>query len=186
MKGLVFTEFFRHVEATHGADTLDAVIDAAGLSHDGIYTSGGTYPFDEMVALVSGLCRVSGAPMPQVLEAFGEHCFAQWVHYAPAFFADKPLFDIYRDIDHFHEVEVRKLYPDAELPTFRMESRDARHMTIGYYSCKPLADLAIGVMKGAARYRGRSVAISAVSAVHEGKSYVRLAVSLLDQMAEAA
>ena len=83
MKGLVFTEFFNHIENAYGIDMVDDVIDAAQLGHDGLYTSGGTYPFDEMVALVSGLCRVTGRPMPVVLDAFGQHCFAQWVNVAP-------------------------------------------------------------------------------------------------------
>lgn len=178
MKGLVFTEFFLHVEQTRGADMVDAVIDAAGISHDGHYTSGGTYPFDDMVALVSGLCRVAGEPMPAVLNAFGRHCFARWVNYAPQYFAGRHLFDILSHIDEFHETEVRKLYPDAELPSFVPEDRGARAMTIGYYSCKPLADLACGVIEGAATWLGERVTTSAERVEMNGRTFTRLHVAM--------
>lgn len=179
MKGLVFQEFLNYVEETRGADAVDDVIDAAALLHDGVYTSGGTYPFEEMVSLVAALCRISSNPMPAVLDGFGRHCFARWVHYAPRFFAGRHLFEILRDIDTFHETEVRKLYPDAELPSFVVEQRDGNTMTIGYYSCKPLADLAVGVISGAAEHLGQRVGVSHQPACHAGRDYVRLSVTLL-------
>lgn len=179
MKGLVFTEFFNHIEHSFGADMVDDVLDAAKLPHDGHYTSGGTYPFDEMVALVSGLCRCTGKPMPAVLDAFGQHCFAQWVHYAPQHFTGRPLFEILRHIDDFHETEVRKLYPDAELPSFVEEDCAGDCMTIGYYSCKPLADLAMGVIKGAARHLGERVATESEPVIAHGRNYTRLRVTIL-------
>ena len=185
MKGLVFQEFLNHIERRYGVDMVDSVIDAAALPHDAHYTSGGTYPFQEMVALVSALCRMASQPMPSVLDAFGRHCFARWVHYAPHFFRDRPLFDILQNIDTFHETEVRKLYPDAELPSFVMEDRNDRAMTIGYYSCKPLADLACGVIHGAAAHLGDSVRIRCEPAELQGRSYTRLRVEL-DQRAVAA
>lgn len=159
MKGLVFTTFYAHCEATYGADLLDDIIDDAALPGDGAYTSVGTYPFDQMVALVTALARRTGKSLPAVLEEFGESCFARWVSYVPAHFEDKTLFDILANVDNFHETEIRKLYPDAELPSFKVESREGKTLVMGYYSCKPLADLAAGVIKGAAAHLGEEISI---------------------------
>lgn len=180
MKGLVYQELFNHIEERYGADMVDNVIDAAALTHDGHYTSGGTYPFGEMVSLITALCQATAQPMSTILDGFGRHCFARWVHYAPHFFRDRPLFDILQNIDTFHETEVRKLYPDAELPSFVMEQRDERAMTIGYYSCKPLADLACGVIHGAAAHLGHTVSITCAAAEHDGRKYTRLSVEMAE------
>jgi hypothetical protein len=160
VKGLVFTTFYDFVEARFGADMLEDVIDDAGLPLGGAYTSVGTYPFDEMVALMTAGVKRSGQSMPELMEQFGEFCFAAWVQKFPALFADRDLFDVLSNIDHFHEHEVRKLYPDAELPSFAVVGRSADQVLLDYRSCKPLADLAVGVMRGAARHLNASVEVS--------------------------
>ncbi|MGK6325183.1 heme NO-binding domain-containing protein [Sphingomonas sp. DT-51] len=160
MKGLVFTTFFEFCERNFGADMLDDVIEAANLPHGGAYTSVGTYPFQEMVALITGLTRRSGTPMPTLMERFGTFCFEQWVNKFPQLFRDRDLFDVLDGIDDFHEREVRRLYPDAELPSFRVVERTYDQLTLDYRSCKPLADLAVGVIKGAAVHLREPVEVS--------------------------
>ena len=184
MKGRVFTELFAHVEHQYGADMLDDIIDAAKLPHDGSYTSTGSYPFDEMVSLIKALVAATGKDLPTVLQSFGTHCFESWVSYAPQYFSrGRNLFDILEGIDEFHEVEVRKLYPDAELPSFVPETRDTHVLVLGYYSCKPLAPLAIGVIRGAAAHVGQSVALSFEPATGPRGAYTRIRVELLPQLA---
>jgi hypothetical protein len=181
MKGLVFTELFRHVEALHGADMVDDIIEAADIPHGGAYTSVGSYPFQEAVALLTALCKATGKRLPDVLDGFGTHCFERWVNYAPhQFTSERGLFDILEGIDEFHETEVRKLYPDAELPSFLTEDRSARKLVLGYHSCKPLADLAMGVIKGAAAHIGQPVEVSCEPATGDSGSYTRITVTLPD------
>lgn len=179
MKGIVFTTFYSHCESRYGLDILDDIIEDADLPNKGAYTSVGTYPFQEMVALVGALVRRTGESMPSVLEDFGHACFARWVTYVPAHFENKSLFDILEEVDHFHETEVRKLYPDAELPSFKVESRDERMLVLRYFSCKPLADLAAGVIKGAADYLGETVAVKHRPVNDGTQPHVRFEVSRL-------
>ncbi|KQQ48241.1 hypothetical protein ASF58_02660 [Methylobacterium sp. Leaf125] len=181
MKGLVFTELFRHVEALHGANMVDDIIEAAQLPHDGGYTSIGSYPFQEAVALLVALTRATGKSLPDTLDAFGTHCFERWVNYAPHFFTQqRGLFDILEGIDDFHETEVRKLYPDAELPSFLSEQRTERQLTLGYYSCKPLSALAVGVIKGAAAHVQQPVHMACEPATNARGAYTRITITLLD------
>lgn len=160
MKGLVFTTFYDFCERRFGADFLDDVIDDANLPHVGAYTSVGTYPFDEMVALITAAVKRSQSTMPVILEQFGDHCFNAWVSKFPSLFANRDLFDVLADIDEFHESEVRKLYPDAELPSFSVVGRTADCVFLDYRSCKPLADLAVGVIRGAGKHLGQPVDVS--------------------------
>ena len=160
MKGLVFTTFFDFCDDRFGADMLDDVIEDARLPHGGAYTSVGTYPFDEMVALITALVQRAGSTMPTMLEQFGAFCFQCWVKKFPAMFAGRDLFDVLANIDSFHESEVRKLYPDAELPSFQVVARGTDHVLLHYRSCKPLADLALGVIRGAAEHLRSPVHVS--------------------------
>lgn len=179
MKGLVFTTFYDYCETTYGADYLDDVILGARLPHQGAYTSVGTYPFSEMVSLLTALVAKSGQDLKPTLEAFGAHCFATWVKSWPAQFDGKGLFDVLASIDDFHEKEVRKLYPDAELPSFKVEARTPDRLVLGYHSCKPLADLAVGVIRGAAGYLHEPVLIHSENAQSEGGNYVRIEINRL-------
>ena len=179
MKGLVFTTFYAHCEERYGGDMIDDIIDDADLPTKGAYTSVGTYPFQEMVALITALVHRTGRTLPAVMEDFGRACFTKWVTYVPAHFDNKDLFDVLSGIDHFHETEVRKLYPDAELPSFEVHSRDARRLVLHYVSCKPLADLATGVIKGAADYLGETVAVTHRPVANGPEEYVRFEVCRL-------
>lgn len=181
MKGLVFTTFFDFVDERFGAVMLDEIINHAQLPHGGAYTSVGTYPFDEMVALITGLVRLSGRSMRTLLEQFGEYCFACWVRKFPALFADRDLFDVLADIDNFHETEVRRLYPDAELPSFVVADRSSSHVLLDYRSCKPLADLAVGVIRGAGEHLKAPVNVT-YSAVGEAIRF-RVERAVLSRMA---
>lgn len=179
MKGLVFTTFYSHCEDRYGIEMLDDIIEDANLPNKGAYTSVGTYPFQEMVALISALVQRTGHSLPVVMEEFGAACFAKWVTYAPKHFESKSLFEILAGIDHFHETEVRKLYPDAELPSFVVESRDETKLLLRYVSCKPLADLAAGVIKGAAAYLGDTIKVKHWRVTEDTESYVRFEICRL-------
>ena len=175
----MFTTFYTHCEGRYGLDMLDDIIEDADLPNNGAYTSVGTYPFQEMVALIAALVRRSGQSMPSILEDFGQACFAKWVTYVPAHFENKSLFDILEGVDQFHETEVRKLYPDAELPSFKVERRNEQMLVLRYFSCKPLADLAAGVIKGAADHLGETVAVKHRPVTDAVEPYVRFEVTRL-------
>jgi hypothetical protein len=177
MKGLVFTTFYDFCEVRFGEEVLDEVITLSNVPRGGAYTSVGSYPFREMVALTSALSTTTGMSTPQLLEAFGEHCFACWVSYSPAFFAGRDLFDVLSEVDHFHDNEVRKLYPDAELPSFEVAERGPSQLHLRYRSCKPLANLAVGVIRGAARHLGTPVEIHHAIATDLDDPHVRFTIT---------
>lgn len=179
MKGLVFTTFYAHCAGRYGQDLLDDVIEDADLPSKGAYTTVGTYPFTEMVALMTALVQRTGTPLSVILREFGEFCFSRWVSYVPAYFAGKDLFDITASVDDFHENEVLKLYPDAELPLFTVVRRDSRQLILRYQSCKPLADLAVGVIQGAAGHVGETVEVLHRSVIDPRGSYVRFEINRL-------
>src|SRR6266540_2882152 len=119
MKGMIFTEFLEMVEDHFSPEVADRIIEACHLPSGGAYTAVGTYDHHEMVQLVTELSRESGIAVPALLHLFGKHLFGRFVANYPQFFEGiDSAFDFLEKIHSYIHVEVRKLYPDAELPSF--------------------------------------------------------------------
>lgn len=160
MKGIVFTEFMEMVEQRWGADMVDDLIDATTPASKGAYTSVGTYHLNELLAYVVELSRVSGAPVPALVKAFGEFLAGSFVRKFPIFFTNAgSTFDVLRDVDRHIHVEVKKLYPDAELPVFRFCDVAPDVLELTYESTRNLPDLAEGLMEGCARHFNETLRI---------------------------
>ncbi len=155
MKGVVFTELLEMVEERYSLETVDQMISKAALGHGGIYTSVGTYPVEEMFALVAALAEVSKVPPPLLLRAFGEHLFGRFVKGYPALFegVGGPL-ELLERVDAYIHVEVRKLYPEAELPRFEAVAKSERVLELTYRSPRRLGDFAHGLIEGCGRHFG--------------------------------
>ncbi len=177
MKGLVFRTFYEFCEAHHGEELLDEVVEAADLPNGGAYTTVGTYPYPHMEALLGAFLDRTGKPLKGTLEEFGAFCFSKWVRSWPDEFEGKELFDVLSTVDEFHEKQVRKLYPDAELPSFRVESRTETELVLGYRSNKPLSDLAAGVINGAGLHMGHPVRLHQEPAHDDDGDYVRITIT---------
>ncbi len=160
MLGIVFTEFFDLVDEAFGEEILDDIIDMANLSNDGAYTAVGRYDYTDMLTLVTALSEKVGTPVPVLVRTFGQHLFGQFVKNYPAFFVDvdSSMMFLTQIEDHIH-VEVKKLYPDANLPTFEHEENEAGQLRLVYSSERPFADLAEGLIHGCASHFNESLDI---------------------------
>lgn len=153
MKGIVFTEFLEMVEDKFSADMVDDIIDDCDLASGGAYTAVGTYPHEEVVALVAALSKHSGISVIDLLKIFGEHLFGQFAKGYPTFFENTtgtlPFLNGIEDVIH---AEVKKLYPDAELPRFISEKFTDNQLILVYQSTRHFEDLAEGLIMGCIKY----------------------------------
>ncbi len=161
MKGVVFTEFYEFVEDQYSPVVLQKIINGAELESQGVYTATGTYPFCEMGALVGSAMKESGLPVATLLKAFGRHLLTYFVTSNPHHFAEaNNTFDFLHFVeDHIH-VDVRKLYPDAELPTFEMIDHTDKKFVMIYKSSRGLGDLCEGLIEGCLEHYGEEGVIT--------------------------
>ncbi len=147
MKGIVFTEFLEMVEAEHGLPTVDAIIEGANLPSEGAYTSVGTYDFNEMVLLLTSLSEKTKISIKDLQYSFGHYLFNGLVRSHPEVVDSykNPLGLLYSIEDHIH-VHVKKLYPDAELPTFKILKKTEKTLSMIYSSSRGLYALAHGLI----------------------------------------
>jgi hypothetical protein len=158
MKGIVFTEFLEMVEQRFGFETADRIVSESALPSGGVYTAVGTYDHQEMVQLVGTLSSHSGIPVPELLKLYGEYLFGRFtVAYSRFFDHASDVFSFLARIEDYIHVEVKKLYPDAELPTFRVERPAPDVLELVYHSSRGLADFAEGLLKGCMRHFGEQI-----------------------------
>ncbi|MGC6494537.1 MAG: heme NO-binding domain-containing protein [Myxococcota bacterium] len=163
MLGVVFTEFLEMVEDRFSMDTVDAILDATNTTTDGSYTAVGQYKAEEILALVVALSDHTNTPVPTLVRAFGQHLFPRLAKGHPETVAglDSSLQLLEHIESHIH-VQVRKLYPNAELPHFATERHGEHSITMTYSSSRPLAGLALGLIEGCAEYFGETLHIEHV------------------------
>src|SRR5207245_2880493 len=142
-------EFLELVENRFSPEVADRIIEASDLPSGGAYTAVGTYDHAEIVRLVVNLSKETGVPVPALLNTFGRHLFGQFFLKFPQFFDGvSNAFDFLKKIESYIHVEVRKLYPEAELPHFAYEELEPGRMVLVYRSSRPFGDLAEGLISG--------------------------------------
>lgn len=158
MKGIVFTEFLELVENKFGLEVVDEIITAANLPSGGAYTAIGTYEFAEMLSLLTHLSAHTKISIDDLLLVYGEHFFAVLVSSYPQLIEkyDDPITLLSSIENHIH-VEVRKIYPDAELPTFEVLEKDKDSLVMAYKSSRSMSNFGLGLMnKTFAHYRTKA------------------------------
>jgi len=153
MKGIVFTEFLDLVEDKFGLEMVDKIINQSNLESNGIYTSVGTYKFSEMLQLLQHLSADTNISIDDLLLTYAEHFFGV----LEASYPD--LMKMYTDpiemlasIENHIHVEVRKIYPEAELPTFEVVEKTDTSLVMIYKSSRAMHHFGLGLMNKTFEY----------------------------------
>lgn len=161
MKGIVFVELVAMADETFGEEVVDRVIAAADLPSGGAFTSVGNYPCEELMTLVRGFSTHSGIPGAELQRLFGHWMLHSFDRHYPQFFEGRGgSLDMLEAIEGEIHVEVRKLYPDADLPSFETTRHGPRSLDMTYRSPRPLADFCQGLIEACAQRFGETARIS--------------------------
>jgi len=96
-----------------------------------------------------------------LLHTYGKHLFSRFVVLYPEFFeSGANAFDLLERVEGMIHTEVRKLYPDAELPSFEYRRDGNRELEMHYRSNRPLADFAAGLIDGCVAHFGDAIEVS--------------------------
>ncbi|SOE21726.1 Haem-NO-binding [Spirosomataceae bacterium TFI 002] len=179
MKGIVFTEFLEMVEEKFDYEMVDDILTMQELPSEGIYSAVGTYSHTEMVTLVTNLHEKTDIPLPILLETFGEYLFGSLQRaYGGLFSEITSGIELLNSIEHHIHVQVKKLYPDAELPTFKVLEKSDQRIVMEYYSERKMGDLAVGLIKGCMKHFNENVTVEKEMLSEDGKS-VKFTVTMV-------
>lgn len=148
MKGVIFTEFLELVEEKFGIKMVDEIIEMSNLESEGIYTSVGTYPSSEMFKLIGALSEKTKISKNDLLQTYAEYFFNHIEkNYSPFLKSYSNPIDLLASIENHIHVEVRKIYPEAELPVFEVIEKTEDDIVLLYKSGRAMHYFAIGLMK---------------------------------------
>ncbi len=153
MKGIVFTEFLELVELKFGLEMVDKIIYQSELQSKGIYTSIGTYQFSEMLQLLKNLNKNTSIPIDELLLLYGEYFFnAIETSYPGLLETYNDPIELLSSVEHHIHVEVRKIYSDAELPTFIVKEKTSNSLVMVYKSNRSMHHFGLGLMNKTFEY----------------------------------
>lgn len=170
MKGIVFTELIQMVNRQFGEDLMDDVFDTCTLESGGAYTTIGTYDHRELLAIVGALSQKTGLSVKELVLAYGQYLFFRFRDLMPQFFDGKnTVFDFLESVHGTIHVEVKKIYPDAQLPHFQTQRVDKDTFSMTYSSRCPFADFAEGLIRGCIDYYQEPIALTSQDSNQQGQ-----------------
>lgn len=153
MKGIVFTEFLEMVEKEFGLEILDDIILKSELPSQGIYTSVGTYDFMEMQNLINNLSKTTGIPANELIYTYGKFFFNVLTsHHNDIFNLYSSPLEMLASIENHIHVQVKKIYADAELPTFEIIAHHKNYLEMIYFSERSMYMFAKALMEKTFEY----------------------------------
>ena len=181
MKGIVFNEFISMTDSTFSPTVTEAVINACKLKSAGAYTSVGYYDHQELVTLATELANQTGADARKLVTAFGRFLLGRFAQTHAAFFETyEDAFTLLENVDACIHGEVRKLYPDAELPSVTCVRPAPGQLWVDYRSTRGLADAAEGLINGVIAHYGEAIHLEREDQPHDGgQQWVRFTLTIL-------
>ena len=181
MQGTIFTAFSELVIEQQGMAAWDDMLDKVQPASDGIYTNAQQYDDNELFALVGALAEKTGLPATDLVRAFGQYLFDKlYENMPPNVGKIDNLRDFLLAIDSVIHVEVKRLHPEAYLPTFEYDNTDEGDLIMYYGSKRKLCHAAEGLILGAAARFNRNINILHPECIHDGKDKCKLIIQFKD------
>lgn len=154
MKGIILSEFVEFIEANLGEDIAQTIINDSKIESGGAYSRVGQYDYQELLKLLSQTVVETSNEANVLLQQFSDHLFMVFKRDYNIFFEGvSSAAEMLTQIDEHIHVEVKKLYPDAELPKFEY-TKEGRLLTLNYTSPRPLASVAHALVNACLKFFG--------------------------------
>lgn len=179
MKGIIFTEFLELVEEKFGLEVLNEVLDLSG--DEGIYTSVGSYDHRNLVKMIINLSKKTDIEPETLQRVFGESVFKNLLATLPDQASIKDsgnTFQFVRHVEEYIHVEVKKLYPDAQPPSFDFISQNEVGLEFDYKSARCMSHVCLGLLEGCSKYFDETLDI-VMTPQNDDESVVRFSLKLV-------
>ncbi len=166
MKGVLFNVVEDVVTEAISGEAWDDVIDQAGV--EGAYTSLGTYPDEELGKIVAAVSSAADMSADDTQRLAGRLGFKHLVRRAPHLLEGLDDWrSVLRSLDDIIHPEVRKIYPDADVPGFDTRD-DGQTLVVVYSSKRGLCALADGLICGTGDWFDTELEVTHMACIHRG------------------
>lgn len=172
MKGMIFNLFEKFVSENFGQEAYEDIQKNAKLITKEPFVGPGKYPDEDFMELVRVACEKFKINPFDAQKTLGEYCFPELVKLTPHLAGQyKNTRDFLIAVDRIIHVEVKKLYPDSELPEFDYENSQKDTLLIKYTSKKKLCFFMEGLIHGCAKYFSETVKTKQTACYHNGNDH---------------
>ncbi len=187
MKGIIFKHFESFVVENFGDEVFEDILDSTEVVTDGPFVGPGTYPDEDLFALVGTAIGMLNISLADALYAFGVYLFDKLAAAAPIFIeSSKDLRSFLLTIHSVIHVEVRKLFPGAETPNFSYEEPADDQLVMHYTSNRKLCPLVRGLLDGAAKSFNEKLVCKESACMHEGADFCTFELTFHGVIEQAA
>ena len=170
MHGIIFNQLFKFVREAHGFDTLNEIMDNAGLK-DKFYDATKSHPDGEIVAIVNAACQHLNVDRETILESFGFFLVpALMKTYYSLLLPRWKTIDLLSNIETTMHKTARLSQKDADPPQLDVERINEKEVNIKYFSKRKMHSLGLGLIKGIAHHYNEEDKLKiTVNDLQEGK-----------------
>jgi len=181
MQGSIYTTFSEMVIEKMGMGVWNDLLEKVNPGSDGIYTNGMQYEDSEIMAYVAELSIMTKIDAPTLVKAFGEYLFIHLYNSSPEKIAHiDNLKDFLICIDNVIHKEVKRVYPEAYLPSFKYSETPKGDLVMFYQSKRKLCHLSEGLITSAAKHFDQPISIAHPECMHDGADKCKLIIHFED------
>jgi hypothetical protein len=170
LKGILFVAFVDFLEMHTDVATAQEIINQAELDSLGAYSRVGLYDYQELIKLLVSAADRLDRTADELLEGYAEHLMSMFHREYPEVFDGATCAgDILKNLDSHIHIQVQKLYPDAELPSFDYQVIDGL-IHLEYQSPRPLAAVAKSLTSACIKHFATGEKIISSQISKDGKS----------------
>ena len=179
MYGTIFVLLKRFVENSYDYSTWVKLLEAAGIKHTP-YQMHEMYPTSEIFAIVQKASEITGTPTYQLMEAYGEFLVPDLLLVYKKYINTKwRTYDMLLNTETAMHGAVRLEDSRTSPPMLLVTKKGSRQLIVDYYSKRKMAAVAVGIIKGIARYYDESDRVSVTLLTPIDKERVQIKVDFL-------
>lgn len=173
MRGIIFTTFGEFVEQTYGYEQLDEIFTSGNYPNQGGFSPAQNYNPEALSQMIDFLAQQKEQSPEETWCEFGHFAFQFLIEHFSVIYSSRQhqifavnVFDFVKNLNQMHLDEVRKIYPKAKFPTFKIDIKGSE-ATLTYRSPARLHYLVQGLLLGCIDYFNEKIDMD-MTLQHEG------------------
>ncbi|GGK82465.1 hypothetical protein GCM10011405_32770 [Rufibacter glacialis] len=155
MHGSIFVLLKRYVESTYDYSTWRRLLEKVGVNHT--YQMQEMYPTDELFAIVHQASEDTGIPAYDLMERYGEFLVPDLLLvYKKYIKAEWRTYEMLLNTEEAMHGAVKKEDGRTTPPKLLVTKQGENRLIIDYHSKRRMAGVAVGIVRGIAKYYGEA------------------------------
>jgi hypothetical protein len=180
MHGSIFALFKRFIERSYDYSTWLKLLQATNLE-GAAYQMHEMYPTKELFAIMNKASELKGIPYYTLMEKFGEFLVPDLLLiYNKYVNQNWRTYDMLLHTENTMHSAVKKLDDRTNPPMLLVTKKGSKQLIVDYYSKRRMSGVAVGIIKGIAKYYNESDIVSVTRLTASDEARVQIQVDFLD------